>query len=142
MTLMWLTFLEVGSSCFWNSIFLHLSNSISILSSSFFFRNFSPSYLLMKGMKTSSVSKLLISFFTALVVCSKLIRCCVVYDDNAVLVNGQWKILILDSISLSQKLPEVIVFHSLLLFSFWKHKKMNWFFGCFHGCRCGRRKIL
>ncbi|XWS21015.1 hypothetical protein CRYUN_Cryun30bG0018700 [Craigia yunnanensis] len=58
-------------------------------------------------METSSVSKLLIWFFTVLLVSSKLIRCSITYDKKAILINGQRRILISGSIHYPRSTPEM-----------------------------------
>ncbi|XVE56106.1 hypothetical protein DITRI_Ditri03aG0210700 [Diplodiscus trichospermus] len=58
-------------------------------------------------METSSVSKLLILFFTALLVSSKLIKCSITYDKKAILINGQRRILISGSIHYPRSTPEM-----------------------------------
>ncbi|XWS24422.1 hypothetical protein CRYUN_Cryun28dG0100500 [Craigia yunnanensis] len=58
-------------------------------------------------METSSVSKLLILFFTALLVSSKLIQCSIIYDKKAILINGQRRILISGSIHYPRSTPEM-----------------------------------
>ncbi|MBA0775191.1 hypothetical protein Gotri_010351 [Gossypium trilobum] len=58
-------------------------------------------------METSSVSKLLIFFFTAFLASSKLIQCSITYDKKAILINGQRRILISGSIHYPRSTPEM-----------------------------------
>ncbi|TYJ34946.1 hypothetical protein E1A91_A05G203000v1 [Gossypium mustelinum] len=58
-------------------------------------------------METSSVSKLLIFFFSAFLASSKLIQCSITYDKKAILINGQRRILISGSIHYPRSTPEV-----------------------------------
>ncbi|XVE69810.1 hypothetical protein DITRI_Ditri10aG0021500 [Diplodiscus trichospermus] len=58
-------------------------------------------------METSSVSKLLVWFFTVLLVSSKLIQCSITYDKKAILINGQRRILISGSIHYPRSTPEM-----------------------------------
>ncbi|XP_022769082.1 beta-galactosidase 5-like [Durio zibethinus] len=58
-------------------------------------------------METSSVSKLLILFFTALLVNSRLLQCSITYDKKAILINGQRRILISGSIHYPRSTPEM-----------------------------------
>ncbi|XP_039030398.1 beta-galactosidase 5-like [Hibiscus syriacus] len=58
-------------------------------------------------METSSVSKLLILFFTALFVSSKLIYCTITYDKKSILINGKRRILISGSIHYPRSTPDM-----------------------------------
>ncbi|XVE94635.1 hypothetical protein REPUB_Repub02eG0025900 [Reevesia pubescens] len=58
-------------------------------------------------METSSVSKLLILFFTTLLVNFNLIQCSITYDQKAILINGQRRILISGSIHYPRSTPEM-----------------------------------
>ncbi|KAK8707923.1 hypothetical protein V6N13_058974 [Hibiscus sabdariffa] len=58
-------------------------------------------------METSSVSKLLVLFFTVLFVSSKLINCSITYDKKSILINGQRRILISGSIHYPRSTPDM-----------------------------------
>ncbi|KAL4295477.1 hypothetical protein GQ457_12G030950 [Hibiscus cannabinus] len=58
-------------------------------------------------METSSVSKLLVLFFTVLFVSSKLINCSITYDKKSILINGERRILISGSIHYPRSTPDM-----------------------------------
>ncbi|KAK8683745.1 hypothetical protein V6N13_039796 [Hibiscus sabdariffa] len=58
-------------------------------------------------METSSVSKLLVLFFTVLFVSSKLISCSITYDKKSILINGERRILISGSIHYPRSTPDM-----------------------------------
>ncbi|GMJ15424.1 beta-galactosidase 5 [Hibiscus trionum] len=58
-------------------------------------------------METSSVSKLLVLFFTVLFVSSKLIHCTITYDKKSILIDGQRRILISGSIHYPRSTPDM-----------------------------------
>ncbi|GMI82557.1 beta-galactosidase 5 [Hibiscus trionum] len=58
-------------------------------------------------METSSVSKLLFFFFIAFLGSSQLIQCSITYDNKAILINGQRRILISGSIHYPRSTPEM-----------------------------------